>query len=101
MSSYNSKSVPSLFQISTTFIIKYTHHVVWRRLDPPPQKHNAGFDPVSLPLLSSLPDINTCEEKNPTVFREKLSKVRDYFSENLVRPVHESLSSQCSKYLAI
>ena len=99
MSNYNSKSVPSLFHISTTFIIKYTHHVVWRRLDPPPQKHNAGFDPVSLPILSPLPNINTCEQKNPAVFRARFCQVRDYFSENLVRPVHENLSTQCSKFI--
>lgn len=45
-----------------------------------------------------LPD-TACEERNPAVFREKFCKLRDYFSENLVRPVHEALSVQCSKFI--
>jgi len=99
MSSFNSKSVPSLFQISTNFIIKYTHHVIWRRLDPPPQKRNVDYDPVNLSILGMLPDINPCEQRNPAVFRAKFSELREYFTENLVRPVHEALSTQCSKFI--
>ena len=96
MTHYSSKSVPSLTQVTQSFIIKYTHHVVWRRLDLPNKKCYAGFKPVNLPISFELPGIAFCEEANPTVIREKFGKVRNYFSENLVRPVYDALSVQCT-----
>ena len=99
MSNYSFKSVPSLSQIAESFIIKYTHHVVWRRLDPPNIRCHTPFKPVNIPMSCELLKIALLEEKDPTVFRENIGKVRKYFSENLVRPVYESLSAQCTKFI--
>eukprot|EP00092_Neocalanus_flemingeri_P000587 GFUD01000623.1.p1 GENE.GFUD01000623.1~~GFUD01000623.1.p1 ORF type:complete len:689 (-),score=173.31 GFUD01000623.1:19-1851(-) len=38
-------------------------------------------------------------EKDPKVFRKKFQHLRLYFSDNLVRPVYEALSTACRKFV--
>ena len=93
------REVDTLTKICQTFILKYTHHIVWRRLDPPNANWPEEFKPhrFSLPNNFFLPNDIREEEKNPDRFRKNLKLVREYFSSNLVRPVYNSLSEECVK----
>ena len=93
------REVDTLTKICQTFILKYTHHIVWRRLDPPNANWPEEFKPhrFSLPNNFFLPNGIREEEKNPDRFRKNLKLVREYFSSNLVRPVYNSLSEECVK----
>jgi len=96
---FNQKSAESLTKISQNFILKYTHHVVWRQLDPPTKNCHECFNPTDFEMLCSLPPAAQNQEKNPRVFRKRFSDMRLYFSSNLVRPVYEALSSACHKFV--
>ena len=47
----------------------------------------------------TLPLAKNIEEKTPDIFRKNLKIIRDYFSENLVRPVYNSLTEKCVKFV--
>jgi len=96
---FNPKSADSLTVISQNFILKYTHHVVWRQLDPPTRNSHECFNPTDFEMLCSLPLPAQTKEKDPKVFRKRFSEMRLYFSSNLVRPVYEALSSACHKFV--
>ena len=92
------REVDTLTKICQTLILKYTHHIVWRRLDPPNANWPEEFKPHRFPLPNDfLPNDTQDEEKNPDRFRKNLKLVREYFSSNLVRPVYNSLSEECVK----
>jgi len=92
------REVDTLTKICQTLILKYTHHIVWRRLDPPNANWPEEFKPHRFSLPNDfLPNDTQDEEKNPDRFRKNLKLVREYFSSNLVRPVYNSLSEECVK----
>ena len=93
------KNVKTLTEICQSFILKYTHHVVWRRLDPPNPQCHEEFKPYNFQMRCPLPLARDKEEKNPDLFRKNLKNIRDYFSENLVRPVYNSLTEKCVKFV--
>jgi len=79
--------------------MKYMHHVVWRQLDPPSSDCHGCFKPTEFSINCSLP-IKKKVVKDPKIFRKNLQEIRKYFSENLVIPVHQSLSSYCQKFVS-
>ena len=93
------RNVKTLTEISQSFILKYTHHVVWRQLDPPNPRCHDEFRPHKFPMTCPLPPERLSDERSPDRFRKNLKTVRDYFSENLVRPVYSSLTEQCVKFV--
>ena len=93
------KNVKTLTEICQSFILKYTHHAVWRQLDPPNPLHHEEFRPHDFLMRVQLPLAREAEEKNPDLFRKNLRNIRDYFSENLVRPVYNSLTEKCVKFV--
>ena len=93
------KNVKTLTEICQSFILKYTHHVVWRQLDPPNPQCHEEFKPYNFPMSFPLPLASIMEEKNPDIFRKNLKNIREYFSENLVRPVYNSLTEKCVKFV--
>ena len=94
-----SRDVDSLTKICQSLILKYTHHVVWRQLDPPNTKWPDEFQPQKFAMKCQLPGVRREEEKNPDTFRHNLRLIRNYFSENLVRPVYNSLTDKCVKFV--
>ena len=99
MINFNQKSAPSLTNICQNFIIKYTHHVVWRQLDPPSRNCHDCFKPADLEINCLLPTPAQNREKDPKMFRKKFKDLRHYFCDNLVRPVYVALSSACQKFV--
>ena len=75
------------------------HHVVWRQLDPPSSDCHGCFKPTEFSINCPLP-IKKKVVKDPKIFRKNLQEIRKYFSENLVIPVHQSLSSYCQKFVS-
>jgi len=98
MTNFNYKSCKTLTEISQNFIIKYTHHVVWRQLDPPDKTCSGYFRPTDLEMLCHLPSAQS-EKRAPKIFRRMLKEIKLYFSDNLVRPVYEALSQSCQKFV--
>jgi len=98
MTNFNYKNCKTLTEISHNFIIKYTHHVIWRQLDPPDKKCGGYFRPTDLEMLCHLPSAEN-EKKSPKIFRKMLKEIKLYFSDNLVRPVYEALSQSCQKFV--
>ena len=49
------KNVKTLTDICQSFILKYTHHAVWRQLDPPNPLHHEEFRPHNFPMRAQLP----------------------------------------------
>ena len=96
---FKQKSAESLTKICQNFILKYTHHVCWRQLDPPTRNCHECFKPTDFDMLCPLPAPAQNQEKDPKVFRHRFSVLRLYFSSNLVRPVYEALSSACHKFV--
>jgi len=96
----NRKSAPSLTTCCQNFIIKYTHHVIWRRVDPPNPSTNVLFKPTSLKLPGCpLPTPSPEDQKNPRLFRDQLAELRAYFSENLVKPVYTALAAATTRFV--
>ena len=93
------KQPNSLFGLCEDFIIKYMHHVVCRQLDPPSSDCHGCFKPAEFSLNCPLPSRKKVV-KDPKIFRKNLQEIRKYFSENLVIPVHQSLSSYCQKFVS-
>jgi len=98
------KSAPSLYNISQDFILKYTLQVIWRQVDPSdpslPRYHLPRMDAksfaLSCPLPRQLEDIPKSQSKE---FRRRLLSLRDYFSTNLVRPLHEALAEAATTFV--
>jgi len=100
MYNFNQKSADSLTKICQDFIIKYTHQVIWRQVDPPNKNCHECFKPTDFPLLCPLPTPVLSPQRDPKVFRKGLSGLRNYFSVNLVRPVYEALSLACHRFVS-
>ena len=99
MHSPKNKQPNSLFGLCEEFLMKYMHHVVWRQLDPPSSDCHGCFKPTEFSLNCPLPTRKKVV-KDPKIFRKNLQEIRKYFSENLVIPVHQSLSSYCQKFVS-
>ena len=99
MQTPKNKQPNSLFGLVKDFIMKYMHHVVWRQLDPPTSDCHGCFKPTEFLINCSLPSKKKVV-KDPKIFRKNLQEVRQYFSENLVIPVHQSLSEYCQKFVS-
>ena len=97
--SYNYKQPLSLSGLCEDYFVKYIHHVVWRQLDPPSPKCHSCFQPTEFGISSKLPP-KRGPTKDPKLFRQKLSSIRRYIGDNLVRPVHENLSNHCHKFVS-
>ena len=100
MPSLTHKQPDSLFRLCEDFVLKYMHHVVWRQLDPPRKDCHGCFRPTEFTLQSSIPPRRKVVVKDPKIFRRNLSEIRKYLSENLVIPVHQSLSAACQKFVS-
>ena len=74
----------SLSATCSGWVVRYLHHVVWRRLDPPPASQHSCFQPADLPLPSPLP-ARRGPVKDPSLFRRNLAEIRSYLRENLVQ----------------
>jgi hypothetical protein len=96
---FNHKSAPTLTSCCQDFIIRYTHHVIWRKVDPPSPTSHDCFKPADLKINCPLPKPFPKDQKDPKVFREHYSDLRAYFSDNLVRPVFDSLSAACTRFV--
>jgi len=94
-----SKQVSKLSKQCQQFILKFVHNIVWRELDPPNPRCSDAFKPKKIPLDCQLPRPRLSEEKNSQEFRRKLGIVKNYFSENLVRPVYDKLTEKCNKFV--
>ena len=89
----------SLSAACSGWVVRYLHHVVWRRLDPPPASQHSCFQPADLPLPSPLP-ARRGPAKDPSLFRRNLAEIRSYLRENLVGPVHDDLAKCCQKFVS-
>ena len=99
MAILNHVQPPSLSAACESFIVKYMHHVVWRQLDPPPGNCHSCFKPSELPMVTALPE-RRGPVKDPLEFRRRMSSIRSYLSECLVRPVHDNLVRSCQKFVS-
>ena len=95
----NSKSVPSLSHQAAQFLLKYTHHIVWRRLNPPRRQRDGKLRVTNIPIPCRLPELRE-PQTDPRQFRADLNQIREYFSSIIVRPVHDHLAEQCAKFVA-
>ena len=100
MSNFNQKSANNLTAICQDFIIKYTHQLIWRQVDPPNKNCHECFKPTDFPLLCPLPTPAKNPQKNPELFRKRFYEMRYYFASNLVRPVYEALALACHKFVS-
>ena len=96
---FKAKNVTSLSKQCQQFILKFTHNLVWRTLDPPAVRCTDSFKPKRFQLNCQLPSPSHGEEKNSEEFRRKLKIIKSYFSENLVRPVYDKLTEKCQKFV--
>ena len=96
MTRYNSKSVPPLSDLASLFLVRYTHHVM-RKLDPPKSDVLSLLE-VGSPLLCNFPNKEE-KQRGPAEFRADFATLREYFSNNLVRSLHEFLAETCAKYV--
>ena len=96
---FKAKSVASLTKQCQQFILKFTHNIVWRTLDPPNPRCSEAFKPKVFPLDCQLPEARQCEERDSEEFRRRLKIIRSYFSDNLVRPVYNKLTEKCQKFV--
>jgi len=99
LQSLHRKSAPTLTACCQELIIKYTHHVIWRRVDPPGPTTHECFKPTNLKISCPLPEPSRQDQRNPKYFRDQYSELRSYFSENLVKPVFSSLSAACTRFV--
>ena len=99
MAILNHVQPPSLGAACESFIVRYMHHVVWRQLDPPPGNCHSCFKPSELPMVTALPE-RRGPVKDPVEFRRRMTSIRSYLSEALVRPVHDNLVRTCQKFVS-
>lgn len=99
MAILNHVQPPSLGAACESFIVRYMHHVVWRQLDPPPGNCHSCFKPSELPMVTALPE-RRGPVKDPVEFRKRMTSIRSYLSECLVRPVHDNLVRTCQKFVS-
>ena len=96
---FKSKQVSKLSKQCQQFILKFVHNIVWRDLDPPNPRCSDAFKPKVFKLDCQLPQPRLSEEKNSQEFRRKLGIIKNYFSENLVRPVYDKLTVKANKFV--
>ena len=92
------RAAASLTSLCQSYILRYTHHCVWRQLDPPPPAQPKLFRPAELAVPGPLPPAATSQSP-PHQFRRQLAAMREYFSETLVRPVYNELAAACRRFL--
>jgi len=97
--SQQTKTVPSLTRCCHSVILRYTHHVIWRRVDPPNPCFSLCYRPADLKMPCPLPDVVDKEQKDPELFRRQMLVLRRYFSDHLVRPVHEALAAAAVNFV--
>jgi len=93
------RSPDSLTTVCKTFIIKYTHQVLWRQIDPPGEKCHDCFKPTDFDLLCPLPSKKSQCQKDSQVFRKEFRELKLFFSRNLVRSVYDELTRDCSTFV--
>ena len=98
----NNRKMETLYNLSQQFILQYCHHVIWRQVDPPHAKLQHEVILINHhrhSLQCRLPHAKAEEEKDPEKFRANLSSVKEYLTENLVRPVYDGLTERCVQYI--
>jgi len=97
---HQTKAVPTLTRCCHSVILRYTHHVIWRRVDPPNPGYSLCYRPTDLKMPHCpLPDVVHKEQKNSELFRRQILTLRHYFSDHLVRPVHEALAAAAANFV--
>ena len=100
--SQNHKQPLRLVSLCQEYWVKYMHHVVWRKLDPPKKYHRdclydeAWFQEATR-IQTRLPD-----HQEPTsigLFRCYLEDIRSFLEENLIRQLRWDLSQFCGDFI--
>jgi len=89
------KDPGKLLEHCETFILRYSINVIWRQVDPfkwiPPN----DFYNVECPMPPKVAPVT-----DPVKFRQNFTNVREYFSENLIRVLHESLAKAATAFVS-